>query len=335
MKRKKLEYQRYIGIDVAKQTLEIADSAGAIPESLENDTEIILKHLKQSIGSPSTTLLICEATGGYERKLVDAAHALGIGIVVANPRQVRDFAKGAGILEKSDPIDAEVLRVFGEDARGLTLATAKPEADEELASLSHRRKQLLETVNQEHNRLQQTVDAWVAGNIEDHLKWLKKQLKTVNAMLSQLLQKRSQTDPKVAVLQSVPGVGDVTTATMVSELPELGRLSRGQISKLVGVAPLVRQSGQQDGQRSIFGGRAYVRRVLYMATLSAINRNPTIKRFYERLVAKGKLKKVALIAAMRKLLTILNEMVREGEVWRSAELSVEKNKGATTVVPSL
>ncbi len=335
MKRKKLEYQRYIGIDVAKQTLEIADSAGAIPESLENDTEIILKHLKQAIESPSTTLLICEATGGYERKLVAAAHALGIAIVVANPRQVRDFAKGAGILEKSDPIDAEVLRVFGEDARGLTLATAKPEAEEELASLSRRRKQLLQMINQENNRLQQTTQSQITQCIEELLKSLKKQLKTIEAMISKQLQQRSATDPKVAVISSVPGVGMVTTATMLSELPELGRLSRGLISKLVGVAPLVRQSGQQDGQRSIFGGRGYVRRVLYMATLVATRHNPTIKSFYQRLLANGKIKKVALVAAMRKLLTILNEMVRNGEVWRSAELSVEKNKGATTVVPSL
>lgn len=322
MKRKKLEYQRYIGIDVAKLTLEIADSAGAIPESLENDTEIILKHLKQSIESPSTTLLICEATGGYERKLVDAAHTLGIAIVVANPRQVRDFAKGAGILEKSDPIDAEVLRVFGEDARGLTLATAKPEAEEELASLSRRRKQLLEMINQENNRLQQTTQSPITESIEELLKSLKKQLKTIETMISKQLKQRSETDPKVAVISSVPGVGTVTTATMLSELPELGTLTRGQIAKLVGVAPLVRQSGQQDGHRSIFGGRGYVRRVLYMAALVATRHNPTIKRFYQRLLSNGKLKKVALVAAMRKLLTILNEMVRKGEVWRSAELSV-------------
>lgn len=331
MKRKKLEYQRYIGVDVAKQTLEIADSAGAIPESLENDSEIILKHLKQSITSPATTLLICEATGGYERKLVDAAHALSIPIVVANPRQVRDFARGAGILEKSDPIDAEVLRVFGEDARGLTLATPKPQSEEALASLSRRRKHLLEMINQENNRLQQTTQSEIVDCIEEVLKTLKKQLKAIEDAIDNALKERRKSDSKVEVILSVPGVGMVTTATMLSELPELGSLTRGQIAKLVGVAPLVRQSGQQDGSRSIFGGRGYVRRVLYMAALVATRRNPTIRAFYQRLLQNGKIKKVALVAAMRKLLTILNEMVRKAETWKNQQAE----KGATPVVPSL
>jgi len=192
----------------------------------------------------------------------------------------------------------------------------------------------LQMINQENNRLQQTTQSQIADCIQEMLKSLKKQRKTIEASISKLLQQRSATDPKVDVISSVPGVGTVTTATMLSELPELGTLSRGQISKLVGVAPLVHQSGQQDGQRRIFGGRAYVRRVLYMAALVATRHNPTIKTFYQRLLANGKIKKVALVAAMRKLLTILNEMVRKGEVWRSPELSIEK-KGATTVVPSL
>ena len=189
-------------------------------------------------------------------------------------------------------------------------------------------------INQENNRLQQTTQSEIAKSIEELLKTLKKQLKTIEVTISKLLQQRSSTDPKVAVISSVPGVGMVTTATMLSELPELGKLSRGQIAKLVGVAPLVRQSGQQDGARSIFGGRGYVRRVLYMATLVATRHNPTIKSFYQRLLENGKIKKVALVAAMRKMLTILNEMVRNQEVWRKADVN-EEIKGATTVVPSL
>lgn len=324
MKLQKSDYQRYIGVDVSKATLEIDDSRRLIPKSIDNDADTIVEVIIQSIDSPESTLVVCEGTGGYERKLAYAMHAAGVPIVIANPRQVRDFASGNGILEKSDPIDASVLRVFGEDARNLTLATQKSEDHQKLGAMARRRKQLVEMINQESNRLQQTMDSEIADLIQEHLETLKKQLKTIDHRLAKMINEQAQTDPTVRVLQSVPGVGSVTISTFLSELPELGKLSRGEIAKLVGVAPLIKQSGQKDGQRSVFGGRGYVRRVLYMATLAATRYNDTIKRFYTRLVAKGKPKMVALVASMRKLLIILNNMVRNGECWRHANLSESK-----------
>jgi transposase len=324
MKLQKSNYDRYIGVDVAKAKLEIADSKQLMSKSIDNDAETIVEAIVQSIDPTEATLVVCEGTGGYERRLVCAMHAAGVPIVVANPRQVRQFAIGNGILEKSDPIDASVLLVFGQDARNLTLATPKSDDQEKLGALARRRKQLLDMINQESNRLEQTVDREIAELIRENLQTLKKQLKTVDKRLTKMINKQAESNPTVRLLQSVPGVGAVTISTLLSELPELGRLSRGEIAKLVGVAPMVNQSGRVDGQRSIFGGRGYVRRVLYMATLVATRHNDTIKRFYTRLVAKGKAKMVALVASMRKLLTILNDMVRNGECWRVADLSGSK-----------
>ena len=324
MKLQKSDFQRYIGVDVSKATLQIDDSKRLIPRSVDNDAESIVEAIVQSIDAPESTLVVCEGTGGYERKLAYAMHAAGVPIVIANPRQVRDFASGAGILEKSDPIDASVLRIFGEDARNLTLATPKSDDLEKIGAMARRRKQLLEMINQENNRLQQTADAEIIELIKENLETLKKQLKNVNQRLTKMINEQAKNDQTVRVLRSVPGVGSVTISTLLSELPELGKLSRGEIAKLVGVAPLVNQSGRKDGHRSIFGGRGYVRRVLYMATLVATRSNEIIKRFYTRLVAKGKPKMVALIASMRKLLIILNDMVRHGECWRPANVSEPK-----------
>lgn len=324
MKLERTQYLRYIGVDVAKAALEIDDSAGQIRPSVKNEPRAIVQGIVKRIDCPGETLVVCEATGGYERQLVVAMQSAGIAMVVANPRQVRDFASGHGILEKSDPIDAAVIRRFGEDVRNLKLATPKSDDQERHAAMARRRKQLLDMINQERNRLLQTADPAVAKLIKESLETLKNQLKLVDQQLSEMVAKESETNRVVTVLQSVPGVGAVTVSTLVCELPELGRLSRGEISKLVGVAPLINQSGRRQGQRSIVGGRRNVRRVLYMATLVATRYNEVIRRFYLRLVATGKPKKVALVASMRKLLTILNDMVRNGECWRTANLSESK-----------
>lgn len=324
MKLKKSVYHRYIGVDVSKAALAIDDSCGAIPESVENDEKAIAGQLVLQIDDPERTLVICEGTGGYERKLVAAMHAAAVPVVVANPRQVRDFASGHGILEKSDPIDASVIRCFGEDVRNLKLATPKSDEQESHAAMARRRKQLVDMINQEKNRLAQTADTDVAELIKEHLQTLQKQLKLVDQKIAKMISREAKTNRTVQVLQSVPGVGKVTTSTMICDLPELGKLSRGEISKLVGVAPMVRQSGKHKGKRMILGGRGHVRHVLYMAALVATRCNPVIKAFYQRLVAKGKEKKVALVASMRKLLIILNDMVRNGESWRHANLSESK-----------
>lgn len=324
MRLQESNYTRYIGVDVSKDLLEIDDSAGLIPASRDNHLETIVKSLVSSVDNPGDTLVVCEATGGYERKLVTAMHAAGIPVMVANPRQVRDFANGHGILEKNDAIDAAVIRHFGQHVRNLTLAVPKSDDQKKHGALARRRKQLLDMINQETNRLQQTADSDVASLIQDHLESLKKQLKHVDQQLKKMVAEEAKINPTVRVLQSAPGVGAVTVSTLLCDLPELGKLSRGQIAKLVGVAPMVNQSGRKDGHRWIHGGRGHVRRVLYMATLTATRFNPVIKRFYRRLLMKGKPKKVALVAAMRKLLTILNDMVRNGEPWRDADLSGSK-----------
>ncbi len=315
MKLQKSNYQRYIGVDVSKATLQIDDTLGEIARTVDNEAEAIMSTIVQAITSPETTLVICEGTGGYERKLVTALHAAGVPVVVANPRQVRDFASGNGILEKSDPIDASVLRAFGEDARNLSLSVPKSDDQEKLGAMARRRKQVLDMINQESNRLAQSVDSEIAGFIKNNLKTLKKQLKTIDDRIAKMITEQAKTDVLIRVLQSVPGIGPVAISTIKSELPEIGTLNRGKIAKLVGVAPMANQSGTRDGRRSIWGGRGYVRKVLYMATLAATRYNDVIKRYYLRLVAQGKLKKVALIAAMRKLLTIINDMVRREQLW--------------------
>lgn len=324
LKLQKSCYTRYIGVDVAKASLEIDDSAGQIAAVVDNSQQAIVDQIVEHINDPNSTLVICEGTGGYERMLVAAMHTAGIPVVVANPRQVRDFANGHGILEKSDPIDAAVIRRFGEDVRNLNLATPKSDDQQSHAAMARRRKQLLDMINQEKNRLQQAGDAAVLQLIEENLKTLQKQLKQVDQLLAKMVAKEAKRNRLVQVLQSVPGVGAVTISTLICELPELGKLSRGEIAKLVGVAPLVHQSGRYEGKRSIIGGRSNVRRVLYMAALTATRFNEPIKRFYTRLLAKGKPTKVALVACMRKLLTILNDMVRNGECWREADLRESK-----------
>ena len=324
MKLQKNDYSRYIGVDVAKATLQIDDSEKQIAASVDNKDQQITDQIIALIDSSAQTLVVCEATGGYERKLVAAMHQAGIPVVVANPRQVRDFAKGHGIIEKSDPIDASIIRCFGEDVRNLSLTLPKSDRQANHVALVRRRKQLLQSIGQEENRLAQTADQDVADLIKELLNTLKIQQNDVDQRLAEIVNTEAKTNPTVAILQSVPGVGTVTVSTLICELPELGKLNRGEISKLVGVAPLVNQSGRRDGHRSIYGGRGYVRRVLYMATLSAIQHNDLIKRFYARLVATGKPKMVAVVAAMRKLLTIINNMVRNEECWRGAGLSPSK-----------
>lgn len=324
MKLEKLNFQRYIGVDVSKEQLEISDSKENIRSQIKNDCQSILDQLVSAIDPLESTLVVCEGTGGYERKLVKAMHAANVAIVVANPRQVRDFASGAGILEKTDPIDASVIRVFGEDARNLRLATPTTPELEKLGVLGRRRKQLVLLINQESSRREQAADQEVATMIGEVLETLKKQLKSVDRKLAKLIDQEAKSNKTVKVLQSVPGVGPVTIATLLSDLPELGTLNRGEAAKLVGVAPLANQSGTKDGRRKITGGRSYVRRVLYMAALVGTRFNPQIKRYYQRLLSKGKPQKVALTACIRKLLSILNEMVRTGECWRTESVNESK-----------
>ncbi len=319
----KTKYARVIGVDVASDELEISDSEKKIVQAMPNTVAAVAKKLVARIKSPSGTLVVCEATGGYEHVLVDAMHEAGIPVCVANPRQVRDFAKGHGYLEKSDVIDARMIRRFGEDVE-IHLTKQRPLEEKRHQALVRRRCQVIGLLNAERNRLAQTHDSLACELIEQTISHLQTQLKSVDDRLEVLLIERAKTDPKVDILLSVPGVGIVTTSTILAELPELGTLSRAQIAKLVGVAPIINQSGKSDKKRRARGGRSQVRCVLYMAAMSAAQHNPVIKQFYVRLLSRGKLTKVAQTAAMRKLITILNDMIRNGESWRKADLSLSK-----------
>lgn len=316
-------YQRTIGVDIASETIDIYDSAGILSGSVPNTPLDIRKSVVAKIGTRADTLIVCEGTGGYEYCLVDAAHDAGIPVAVANPRQVRDFAKGHGFLEKSDSIDAKMICRFGQDVE-LHLAPRRSEAEKRHQALVRRRGQVLQLISQEENRLGQTADEISREMIATMLSHLKKQLKEADAHLEKLLEERGKDDPNVDILRSVPGVGVVTVSTLLAELPELGKLSRTKIAKLVGVAPIINQTGKSDRKRKARGGRSQVRSVLYMAALVATRHNSVIAAFYRRLVARGKPKKLALIAATRKLLTILNDMVRNQERWHVADLSLTK-----------
>ncbi len=310
----KTAFARVIGVDIGAEKLDVNDSAARLAALVPNTVAAIRTHIVALIDEKDKTLVVCEGSGGYEHVLVDALHEAGIAVCVANPRQVRDFAKGHGYLEKNDRLDAWIIRRFGEDVE-LNLTPPRSPAEKALHALVLRRGQLLQTQTADQNRLAQVTDSFTRTMIEESLAHLKKQLQTLAERIQAVLRELAQTEAKVNILQSVPAVGLVTTATLVAELPELGWLNRGEIAKLVGVAPLVDQSGTSDKPRQVRGGRAQVRSVLYMAALVATRHNPVIKRFYQRLLAKGKPKKLALIAAMRKLLTILNDMVRRGEPW--------------------
>lgn len=305
-----------IGIDVAKAELVVAARPSGEQWTVAND-ERGVETLVARLGREAPELIVLEATGGYELLCVAALVAAVLPVVVANPRQVRDFAKATGQLAKTDRIDAEILALFAERVRPAVRALPDAAA-QELDALLARRRQLLEMLQAERNRLGQVFGRGkqpVKKSLQHHIAFLERELKRADTDLGELIQQSPAWREKDDLLQSVPGVGRVLSFTLLAELPELGRLSRREIAKLVGVAPLSRDSGTMRGRRFVQGGRASVRAVLYMAALVATKRNPVIAAFYQRLLAAGTPKKLALVACMRKLLTILNTMARTGERW--------------------
>eukprot|EP00752_Nemacystus_decipiens_P018100 g16232.t1 len=326
-------YQRVIGVDVASSKIDICDSQQEIDRTIPNASSAIRRQLAGKLEQHQNVLVVCEATGGYEQTLVDAMHQAGVDIVVANPRQVRDFAKGHGYLEKSDTLDARILCQFGQDVKKLHLKLPVSPQHRRLQAAVRRRGQLMHLIHQEQNRQQQTCDKFAARSIKDTLKLLEKQQAATEKEITSLLQELAPDEPLVEILRSVPGVGEITVATLLAELPELGELNRGEVAKLVGVAPLIQQSGNSDKKRPARGGRGQVRRVLYMAALVATRYNAVIAAFYQRLLARGKPRKLALVACMRKLLTILNDMARHEQPWRDelppqTTLSQQKGEAA-------
>ena len=306
----------FIGIDISKDKIDIAELKGAVGKTIGNNKKEICRWIK-SLKETSHTIVVMEATGGYESLLVKLLHEQQIALAVVNPRQVRDFAKGLGYDAKTDPIDARVIARFGDVVHPAPQA-AQSDEHIKLGALVERRRQLLDLVNQEQNRLQQTTDSDIRKSIQTVLKGLKAQVKTMDERIAKAVDADVANARTVEILNSVKGIGPVTVSTIVAELPELGKLNRQEIAKLVGVAPMNNDSGKSTGKRKTAGGRHTVRRTLYMATLVATRFNPTIKAFYQRLLAKGKLKKVALTAAMRKLITILNTMVHTDQLWRES-----------------
>jgi len=306
----------WIGIDVAKESLDVAWSSGDKSQHLSAaNSSAGFTSLVRQLPPPTEARVVVEATGGYERALVTALVEAGYRVAVVNPRHVRDFAKALGILAKTDRIDAMVLARFGHQVQPRVLE-ADPAERVELVQLVTRRRQLIDLRTMESNRLQQTTVRPAQKSIQHVLKLLAKEIDQLEAEIARLLQSDDDWRAKMELLSTTPGVAKVTSATLVAEVPELGRLNRQAIAALVGVAPFNDDSGRHRGTRRVKGGRAAVRRVLYMATLSARRCNPVIRAFSERLAAQGKKPKVIITACMRKLLVILNTMIRNNTPWR-------------------
>jgi len=303
----------FVGIDVSKTQLDIALRPSGATGSFPNN-EPGIKLLVQRLCAVKPVLIVLEATGGIERTLVRALVAAELPVAVANPRQVRDFAKATGQLAKTDVLDAQILARFAEAVRPVV----RPVPDEialDLRALIARRRQLIEMLTAEQNRLSRAPRR-VQKGLEAHIRWLEAELKRINEDLDQTIRQRPLWREQEELLKSVPGIGPVVSRTVLAELPELGRLNRKQIAALVGVAPLNWDSGTLRGRRAIWGGRAHVRTALYMAALAASRRNPVIRQFYRRLRAAGRAPNVALVACMRKLLVILNAILRHHVPWR-------------------
>lgn len=303
----------WVGIDVSKDNLDVYLLPQGTTIQVAN-TEAGVQALMAQLKPTSPHLVVAESTGGLERTLVSGLQSAAMPVAVANPRKVKGFATALG-KAKTDKLDAEVIARFAQSVnlqpQPLIAASAQ-----QLSDLMHRRQQLVEIQVAEKNRLSRASKT-VQADIEDHLKQLKQRLESLNQQIQTLGQQQADWQRKDKLLQSVKGIGALTAALCLVELPELGKLNEKQIARLVGVAPINHDSGKHKGKRMIAGGRTRVRCGLYMATLVATRHNPVIRDFYQRLLAKGKLKLVALVACMRKLLVILNAMIRDNKLWQA------------------
>jgi len=303
----------YVGIDVSKSRLDVA-VLGEERECPVDNTQAGIAKLVQQMQELQPELIVVEATGGYQRAMVEALFQAGLPVAVVNPARVRQFARACGLLAKTDKLDARVLAEFGQRVQPRRYE-GKNEAEKQLSALLVRRKQVEEMLKAEQNRLR-TTSASLKSSVEQVLACLKEQKKRLDEQIQQFLNEQQAWQEQSAILRSAPGVGPVTTATLLAELPELGKMDRKKIAALVGVAPMNYDSGRKRGYRKTKGGRGEVRSVLYMATLVATRRNPVIRTQYQHLLKRGKEKKVALTACMRKFLTILNAMRRDQQPFR-------------------
>lgn len=303
----------YVGIDVSKDQLDIAVRPAGDTCSMPNDASGI-PEVVQRLAQLHPKLVVLEATGGLQMPVAAALATAGLPLSMVNPRQVRDFARATGRLAKTDRLDAQVLAHFAEAVRPTPYPL--PDAQtQELTALLTQRHQVVEMLTAEKNRRRATRSEAVRQRVQDHIHWLEQELADLDDDLERTLPESPLWREKDNLLRSVPGIGRVVSITLLADLPELGTLSRHQIAALVGVAPLNRDSGRFRGKRTVWGGWAKVRAALYMAALTASRYNPIIKAFYHRLCSAGKARKVALSACMRKLLIILNSMVKHQQTW--------------------
>lgn len=305
----------FVGIDVSKAWLDIAVHERETCWRAGNNDQGIAD-LVVELKKLAPALVLMEATGGFEMLLVAELANAGLPVVVTNPRRVRAFARSTGRLAKTDKLDAKLLAHFAAAVRP-PVRTLPSDEEEHLTGLLTRRRQIVDMLTVEKNRLH-TVRPVMRSDIEEHITWLQEKLSKLDEEVDQFVQATPLWKEKDAILRSVPGVGRVTSSTLLAMLPELGKLNRQQVAALVGVAPVNKDSGRKQGKRRVYGGRADVRSVLYMAALAAKRYNPRIKEFYESLIKRGKEKKVALTACMRKLLVILNAMMRTNQPWRTS-----------------
>jgi len=311
-----MEHAGFVGIDVSKAHLDVHVRPTGDSFRVSHD-DAGFATLLERVRPLTPTVVVLEATGGYEIPLAGTLAGAGLPVAIVNPRQIRHFARATGQLAKTDLLDARVIALFAEAIRP-TPRLIPDEQAQALGEVIARRRQLVEMLGAELNRRRLLRDRRLQHHLDAHIAWLEEALRRLDHDLTTLIRSTPMWREADDLLRSVPGIGPVTACTLIADLPELGRLDRRRIAALVGLAPVARDSGTFRGRRMIFGGRGHIRRVLYMATLTAITHNPAIRAFHQRLVAAGRPGKVALTAAMRKLLTILNAMLRDHRPWQPA-----------------
>lgn len=307
-------YKFYVGIDVSKAKLDVMMSNNDSLLQITNDQDG-LKNLIKKIPAKRRSLIVLEASGGYEKFAANYLRHKKFNVAVVNAKRVRDFAKAGGNLAKTDRIDAQVIMEFGKAFNPTPQSLASPEEEQRLQTIN-RRAQLVRMITMEKQHLELSCDKFRKG-IQKHIRFLEKELALIEDSLKQQFERDAVLKDKLTRLDSIKGVGQVTAMNVLIHMPELGQLTPKEASALAGVAPFNKDSGQMKGKRQINGGRAPVRAALYMAALSAKKSNAALKRFYDRLITRGKLKKVALVACMRKLIIIMNAMIRDNTTWQT------------------
>ena len=310
------EEKKIAGIDVGKRNIDSVVS-GERQVKRSKNSQKRLAALMKGFKERGVELVVMEASGGYEKRVVEAANEAGIGVHVANPTRIRNYARAKGVLAKTDEIDARMILAYGEQMK-VEAHELQGKEQAQLREWVRRRRQLVEMRAGEKSRIDKKLSEENRQFIEKHIDWLNENIAQVEAKIESVVMADEVWVEKLEIMNSAPSIGSVTSRTLLAELPELGTLNRKEIAALAGLAPYNRESGRKRGKRKIFGGRAAVRGVLYMATLNGINNNPVIRPFYQRLVEEGKPPKVAITACMRKFLTILNTMVKTKTHWKFA-----------------